>query len=79
MLVNIYRGSKNNINFVQRLVSSLATVRVVRKLRKEPGHRIDTQPEVRLRVGAFDVCVLVFSAAAIFLASVHGTEMLTFN
>ena len=35
-------------------------------------HRIDTQPEVRLRVGAFDVCVLVFSAAAIFLASLHG-------
>ena len=35
-------------------------------------HRIDTQPEVRLRVGAFDVGVLVFSAAAIFLASVHG-------
>ena len=35
------------------------------------GHRIDTQPEVRLRVGAF-VGVLVFSAAAIFLASVHG-------
>ena len=27
---------------------------------------------VRLRVGAFDVGVLVFSAAAIFLASVHG-------
>ena len=26
----------------------------------------------RLRVGAFDVGVLVFSAAAIFLASVHG-------
>ena len=24
-------------------------------------------------VGAFDVCVLVFSATAIFLASVHGT------
>ena len=37
-----------------------------------PRHRIDTQPEVRLRVGAFDVGVLVFSAAAIFLASVHG-------
>ena len=37
-----------------------------------PGHRINTQPEVRLRVGAFDVGVLVFSAAAIFLASVHG-------
>ena len=36
------------------------------------NHRIDTQPEVRLRVGAFDVGVLVFSAAAIFLASVHG-------
>ena len=36
------------------------------------GHRIDFQPEVRLRVGAFDVGVLVFSAAAIFLASVHG-------
>ena len=35
-------------------------------------HRINTQPEVRLRVGAFDVGVLVFSAAAIFLASVHG-------
>ena len=35
-------------------------------------HRIDTQPEVRLRVVAFDVGVLVFSAAAIFLASVHG-------
>ena len=35
-------------------------------------HKIDTQPEVRLRVGAFDVGVLVFSAAAIFLASVHG-------
>ena len=34
--------------------------------------RPDTQPEVRLRVGAFDVGVLVFSAAAIFLASVHG-------
>ena len=28
--------------------------------------------EVRLRVGAFHVCVLVFLAAAIFLASVHG-------
>ena len=40
MLVNIYRGSKNNINFVQRLVSSLATVRVVSKLRKEPGYAI---------------------------------------
>ena len=26
-----------------------------------------TQPEVQLRVGAFDVGVLVFSAAAIFL------------
>ena len=37
-----------------------------------PSHRIDTQPEVRLRVGAFDVGVLVFSAAVIFLASVHG-------
>ena len=38
-----------------------------------PQHRIDTQPEVRLRVGAYDVGVLVFSAAAvIFLASVHG-------
>ena len=36
------------------------------------GHRINTQPEVRLRVGAFDVGVLVFSAAAIFLANVHG-------
>ena len=36
------------------------------------GHRKNTQPEVRLRVGAFDVGVLVFSAAAIFLASVHG-------
>ena len=35
-------------------------------------HRINTQPEVRLRVGAFDVGVLVFSAAPIFLASVHG-------
>ena len=35
-------------------------------------HRIDTQPEVQLRVGAFHVGVLVFSAAAIFLASVHG-------
>ena len=33
---------------------------------------INTQPEVRLRVGPFDVGVLVFSAAAIFLASVHG-------
>ena len=31
-----------------------------------------TQPEVRLRVGAFDVGVLIFSAAAILLASVHG-------
>ena len=36
------------------------------------SHRIDTQPEVRLRVGAFDVGVLVFSAADIFLASLHG-------
>ena len=36
------------------------------------AHRINTQPEVRLRVGAFDVGVLVFSATAIFLASVHG-------
>ena len=36
------------------------------------GHRINTQPEVRLRVGAFHVGVLVFLAAAIFLASVHG-------
>ena len=35
-------------------------------------HRIDNQPEVRLRVGAFHVGVLVFSDAAIFLASVHG-------
>ena len=35
-------------------------------------HRINTQPEVQLRVGAFDVGVLVFSAAALFLASVHG-------
>ena len=35
-------------------------------------HRIDTQPEVRLRVGAFDVGVLGLSAAAIFLASLHG-------
>ena len=35
-------------------------------------HRVNTQPEVRLRVGAFDIGVLVFSAAAIFLASVHG-------
>ena len=34
-------------------------------------HRIDTQPEVGLCVGAFDVDVLVFSTAAIFLASVH--------
>ena len=34
-------------------------------------YRINTQPKVRLRVGAFDVGVLVFSAAAIFLASVH--------
>ena len=38
----------------------------------QPGHRINTQPEVRLRVGVFDVGVLVFSAAAIFLGSVHG-------
>ena len=38
------------------------------------GHGTEwtTQPELRLRVGAFDVGVLVFSAAAIFLASVHG-------
>ena len=35
-------------------------------------HTINTQPKVRLRVGAFDVGVLVFLAAAIFLASVHG-------
>ena len=36
-------------------------------------HRMDTQPEVgELRVGAFDVFVLVFSGVAIFLASVHG-------
>ena len=35
-------------------------------------HRINNQPEVRLSVGAFDVRVLVFSAAAILLASVHG-------
>ena len=41
-----------------------------------PSHRIDTQPEVRLRVGAFDVGVLVFSAAVIFLASVHGKCLL---
>ena len=34
--------------------------------------RINTQPEVRLRVGAFDVGVLVLSSAAIFLVSVHG-------
>ena len=34
-------------------------------------HRINTQPEVRLCVGTFDVGVLVFSADAIFLASVH--------
>ena len=33
---------------------------------------LNTQPEVRLCVGVFDVGVLVFSAAAIFLASVHG-------
>ena len=38
----------------------------------DPVHRINTQPEVRLRVSAFDVGVLVFSAAAIFLANVHG-------
>ena len=38
----------------------------------EQGHRIDTLPEVQLHVGTFDVCVLVFSAAAIFLASLHG-------
>ena len=38
----------------------------------QSSHRIDTQPEVQLRVGAFDVGVLVFSAAALFLASVHG-------
>ena len=43
-----------------------------RKTRTYLNHRINTQPEVRLRVGAFDVGVLVFSAAAIFLASVHG-------
>ena len=40
------------------------------------GHRIDTQPVVQLcptqKSGAFDVGVLVFSAAAIFVASVHG-------
>ena len=35
-------------------------------------HRVDTQPDVQLRVGTFDVCVLVFSAATIFLACVHG-------
>ena len=29
-------------------------------------------PEVRLRVGTFDVRVLLLSAAVIFLASVHG-------
>ena len=34
---------------------------------------MDTQPaEVRLGVRAFDVGVLVFLPAAIFLASVHG-------
>ena len=33
--------------------------------------RIHNQPEVQLSVGTFDVCVLVFSTAAIFLASVH--------
>ena len=41
----------------------------------EPQNRYSTkitQPEVRLRVGAFDVGVLIFSAAAILLASVHG-------
>ena len=37
-----------------------------------PYHRINSQPEVRPCVGTFDVGVLVFSAAAIFLASVHG-------
>ena len=42
-----------------------------RKTSRRRDHRINTQPEVRLRVGAFDVGVLVFSAAAIFLASVH--------
>ena len=36
---------------------------------------IDTQPEVQLRVGAFDVCVLLFLAATIFLARVHGTYL----
>ena len=40
--------------------------------RSHTRHRINTQREVRLHVGAFDVGVLVFSAAAIFLASVHG-------
>ena len=33
---------------------------------------MDTQPEFQLRVGAFDVCVLIFSDAAIFLTSTHG-------
>ena len=40
-------------------------------LQGDLGDRIHTQPEVRLRVGAFDVGVLVFLTAAIFLASVH--------
>ena len=43
-----------------------------RELRYVNSYPVNTQPEVQLSVGAFEVCVLVFSAAAIFLASVHG-------
>ena len=37
-----------------------------------PDHIIHNQPEVQLGVGTFDVCIVAFLAAAIFLESVHG-------
>ena len=76
-LISLYRYPVDKnvyLNLLQKkLYKRLHACRLTGKpVLSHPCHRIDTQPEVRLRVGAFNVGVLVFSAAAIFLASVHG-------
>ena len=47
------------------------------RLLHSPYHRINTQPEVRLRVGAFDVGVLTFFGGRHF-ASKRAWKMFTF-
>ena len=66
-----YFFSNVSIHFLNFFVVTMAAILEIPS-RVYLLHRIDAQPEVRLRVGAFDVGVLLFLAAAIFLASVHG-------